>query len=229
MEKAQPKSLATRSKEISLLIEYGAPKDEVSRCNEVLAKYGADGIALNVFHNFYSYLPEGHDDGITRISRIANRHGAFLFYVSTILSNYLYLATRESASLIGPFNNTIQDQDLLDFFGWQDDDHFRKDVGEPAELSEHVPVNESLELCPACGTSDGEVHTFGCPVEVCPWCDGQLTNCECRFIKTGREQFSRDSHLDELLDLLTEKGRIPFAADQHRPSFMKDENIELDD
>ena len=224
MENAQPKSLATLAKEISLLIEYGAPKDEVSRCKEVLAKYSSDAIALNVFHNFYSYLPEGQDDGITAISRIANRHGAFLFCAATLLSSgYLYLATRESAALIGPFSQGIQEQDMLDFFDWRDDDHFKKEVGEPAKFTEHVPVNESLDLCPVCGTGDGESHAFGCPVEVCPWCDGQLTNCECRFLKTGRHQFSRDSHLDEFLALLEKKGRIPFAADQHRPAFMKED------
>ena len=221
MEIPQPKSLATRSKEISLLIEYGAPKDEVSRCNEVLAKYSSDGIALNVFHNFYSYLPEGHDDGITQISRIANRHGAFLFCATTLLASYIYLATRETAALIGPLGDSIPDQDILDFFGWRDDDHFKKEVGESAEFAEHLPVNESLDLCPVCGTSDGESHAFGCPVEICPWCDGQLTNCECRFLKTGRDKFSRDSHLDEFLALLEKEGRINFAADQHRPSFMK--------
>jgi hypothetical protein len=50
-----------------------------------------------------------------------------------------------------------------------------------------------------------------------------LTNCECRFIKTGRDKFSRDSHLDDFLALLEKEGRIPFAAGQHRPSFMKEE------
>lgn len=222
MKSSQPKSLAVMAKEISLLIKYGAPADEFANMCEIADKYGADAIALNVFHNFYSYLPDASDDGIIKISRIANQHGAFLFHVSTILSSYLYLATREMAALVGPFENIIADQDILEFFGWQDDADFRKKIGAPAELAEHVPLNESLELCPACGTSDGDIHTFGCPVEICPWCDGQLTNCPCRFTKTGREQFSCDSHLDELLDRLTTKGRIPFAADRHRPSFMKE-------
>lgn len=223
MENTQPKSLATLIKEITLLIEYGAPKDEVSRCNEVLQKYGADGIALNVFHNFYSYLPEGNDDGILTISRVANRHGAFLFCVTTLATNYLYLATRESAAFIGPLDTGILDQDILNFFEWRNNDHFKKELDEPAKLPEHQPLNESLDLCPVCGTSDGESHTFGCPVEICPWCDGQLTNCECRFVKTGREKFSRDSHLNELLTLLEKKGRVPFAATQHRPSYMQEE------
>ena len=226
MESDKQKSLSVLLKEISLLLEYGAPKDELAKLDEVIAKYGADAIVLNVFHNFYSYLPEGLDDGIIKISRVANCHGAFLFCASTLLSNYLYMATRESAALIGPFNDGIQDQDILEFFGWQDDEQFKKAVGDPALLSEHVPVNESMELCPICGTTDGEIHSFGCPVEVCPWCDGQLTNCECRFAKTGRDNFSRDSHLEELLDLLSKKGRVAFDAKEHRPSFLEDEDLE---
>jgi hypothetical protein len=227
MSDSLPKSLAVLSKEITLLMKYGAPEDKLPDLHKVLEKYSSDAIALNVFHNFYSFLPEALEDGITMISRIAARHGAFLFCATTLSTEYLYLATRESATLVGPFSNTIEDQEILNFFGWPDDEHFRKAVGEPANRPEHVPVNESLKLCPACGTGDSEIHAFGCPVEVCPWCDGQLTNCECRFSKTGLTQFSRDSHLDDFLDLLTEKGRVPFAADRHRPSFMHDEDIDL--
>lgn len=204
-------------------MDYGAPKEEFANLKKIFEKYSSDAIALNVFHNFYSFLPEGQDDGITRISRIANQHGAFLFCATTLFDSYLYLTTRESAALIGPLNNGIEDQDILAFFGWQDNDHFKKEYGDPAKLSEHTPVNESLDLCPVCGTANNDFHAFGCPVEVCPWCDGQLTNCECRFIKTGLDNFSKDAHLDELQTVLEKKGRIPFSAEQHRPSFMKEE------
>jgi hypothetical protein len=227
MHDSLPKSLSALNAEISLLMKYGAPAAELTNLGKVLARYDADAIALLVFHNFYSYLPEAQDDGITAISRIANRDGVFLFGVTTLLSDYLYLATGEAATLIGPGSAGLDDREVLDFFGWPDNEHFRKAVGGAAERQEHIPINESLELCPACGTGDGEIHAFGCPVEVCPWCDGQLTNCECRFLKTGRSRFSLDAHLDEFQALLAEKGRIPFAASQHRPSFPRDANIVL--
>ena len=223
MKDIAPKSLAELSREISLLIEYGAPEDEIAALGEVLEKYAADLISLNLFHHFYSYLPEAREDGITRISRVATRQGAFLLCVTTLFDNYLYLATHESAALIGPLIEGLIDQDLLDFFGWQDSEHFKRKTAEPAKLPEHLPVNESQNFCPICGTGDGEFHAFGCPVEVCPWCEGQLTTCECRFIKTGRNNFSQDSHLQELLDLLEAKGRVPFSAEEHRPSFMSEE------
>lgn len=226
MEKQQPKSLAVLLKEIDLLLEYGAPKGESARLRGIIDNYSSDAIALNVFHNFYSYLPEGLEDGILKISRVANRHGAFLFSVSTLLGDYLYLATRESAALIGPFAEGIHDQDILGFFGWQDNEQFKKTGAAPAVFVEHVPLNESPDLCPVCGTGDGDIHAFGCPVEICPWCDGQLTNCDCRFRKTGRDKLSQESHLEELLDLLTEKGRIPYVADHHRPSFLDGKDLD---
>jgi hypothetical protein len=128
--------------------------------------------------------------------------------------------------MLGPFGKGIEDQDVLEFFGWEDDEEFRNAVGGPDEQEEHIPVNDSLDLCPVCGTGDGEVHAFGCPVEICPWCGGQLTNCECRFIKTGRDQLSRESHLDELLALMEDVGRVPFAAGQHRPGFITEDDID---
>jgi hypothetical protein len=218
-----PKSLAELTREISLLIEYGAPDDEFTILNEVLEKYDSDLISLNVFHHFYSYLPEAKDDGIVKISKIANRQGTFLFCATTLLSDYLYMATREAAALIGPLENVLDDPELLEYFGWKDSDHFDRATRDLAEFPEHTPLNESHDLCPVCGTGDGELHAFGCPVEICPWCEGQLTNCECRFTKTGRDNFSHDSHLQELLDLLEAEGRIPFNAEEHRPSFMSEE------
>ena len=142
---------------------------------------------------------------------------------TTLLSDYLYLATREAAALVGPLEKGLADQELLEFFGWKDSDHFDRATRDLAEFPEHTPVNESQDLCPVCGTGDGELHAFGCPVEICPWCEGQLSNCECRFTKTGRDNFNRDSHLQEFLDLLEKAGRVTFDAEEHRPSFMSEE------
>ena len=108
-------------------------------------------------------------------------------------------------------------------FKRKDRKHFLKIIGDPDNFPEHLPLNDSLDLCPVCGTGDGETHAPGCPVEICPWCGGQLTNCECRFSKTGREKLSRNSHLEEFLQLLEKKGRIPFSAKEHRPSFLEKE------
>jgi hypothetical protein len=218
-----PKTLAELTDEILMLIEYSAPADEFDVVSKVLEKYSADRASLQVFLHFYSYLPEAREDGIIRISRVANRQGTFLLCVTTLFDNYLYLTSHEKAALIGPLTEGLTDQGLLEFFGWQDQEQFKSQTIDPAELPEHIPINETCELCPVCGTGEGELHDFGCPVEICPWCGGQLTNCECKFIKTGRDDFSHEAHLDELQDLLEAEGRIPFAGDEHRPSFMSEE------
>ena len=223
MHSTHPQSLGELANEISLLIEYGAPSGEFAFLKEVMEKYNGDQISLNLFHHFYSYLPEAKDDGIVKITRVANRQGAFLLCTTTLFSEYLYLVTHERAALIGRLENGLTDRELLDIFGWQSDDDFRKDVIDLEDLPEHSPINESHDLCPICGTSDGELHAFGCPVEVCPWCEGQLTNCECRFTRTGRNDFTSESHVQELLDLLEEEGRIPFDSSEQRPSFMSEE------
>ncbi len=218
-----PKTLKELHDEISLLLKYGAPEEEQAAMAEVIDKYSADMIAMNVFHNFYSFLPEGLDDGISKLSRIANAQGVFLLCASTFQGDYLYLATRESAALIGLLSEGVSDPEVLQYFGWKSPEHFIKTTGDPADFSEHKPLNNSLDLCPVCGTGDGENHAPGCPVEICPWCGGQLTHCECRFTRTGREKLSRDSHLEEFLELIEKKGRIPFSAKEHRPSFMQEE------
>ncbi|HSH12261.1 MAG TPA: hypothetical protein VLA15_00875 [Desulfurivibrionaceae bacterium] len=222
MEKILPETLADLRKELELLMEFGAPAAERATLAALVDRYAADLIALKVFRSFYSYLPEAQDDGIVELRRIANHGGVFLLCAKSLLDNYLYLADREQAEFLGTLREGIWDPDILAFFGWPDREAFLKTVANPATLPPHRPVNEAPDLCPVCGTADGEPHTFGCPVEVCPWCEGQLTHCPCRFEKTGRKEFSQESHVDEFLELVERKGRIPFEALEQRPAF-KDE------
>ena len=35
--------------------------------------------------------------------------------------------------------------------------------------------------CHDCGVRKSEVHIFGCDVERCPVCGGQVIYCECKF------------------------------------------------
>lgn len=219
MEKILPETLADLRKELDLLMEYGAPAAERATLDALVDRYAADIIALKVFRSFYSYLPEAQDDGIVELRRIANHQGVFLLCAKSRLDEYLYLADREQAEFLGTLREGIRDAEILAFFGWPDREAFLKTVANPTGLPTHRPVNEAPDLCPVCGTADGELHTFGCPVEVCPWCEGQLTRCPCRYDKTGRKEFNQDSHVDEFLELAEKKGRVPFVALEQRPAF----------
>jgi len=221
MDNTLPLSLTELRKELDLLMEYGAPADERTTLAEVADRYAADIVALQVLRTFYSYLPEAQDDGIVELRRVANRQGVFLLAAKTLLDEYLYLADREKAEFLGPLREGIWDQEILEFFGWRDREEFLKLAANPS-WPIHLPVNEAADLCPICGTTDGEPHISGCPVEVCPWCGGQLIHCQCRFTETGRQAFTTEAHLDEFLELLAKKGRISFNAQEQRPSFKAD-------
>jgi len=224
MESAIPKTLADLRQELGLLMEYAAPAEERGALAAVVDRYAADIIALKVFQEFYSFLPEAQDDGIVELRRIANRQGVFLFSAKTLLDDYLYLADREKAEFLGPLREGIWDQEILEFFGWRDREVFLKAVADPKALNTHLAVNEAPELCPVCATANGELHTPGCPVEVCPWCGGQLVHCPCRFDKTGRKEFSQEGHVDEFLEMLDKQGRIPFDAREQRPAYKAEED-----
>ncbi|MBU0675321.1 MAG: hypothetical protein KJ950_11810 [Proteobacteria bacterium] len=213
-------SLGELTGQILLLMKYATPEGERPELTKVLNRYEGDRIALHVFHHFYSYLPEGVDDGIRELRLIRKRQGTFLFCAISLLKEYIYLATGESAEFLGPLQEGIWDEDVLVFFGWQDRDSFLKECNRSESHPIHESVEANLELCPVCGANDGELHTLGCPVEVCPWCQGQLTRCECRFRVIGKDQLKEERHLEELQAALNAKGRIPFSPSSQRPGFL---------
>ncbi len=209
-------------KEIKLLMEFAVPKDHLTEAEELVEKYSADTIALNVLHAFYSYLPEALDDAILSLVLLDFKKGAFLMCAKTILNNYLYLSTREKAEFLGLHKEGVWDREILDFFGCENRDAFIKRYKDLSIFNQHHPVNLDEKLCPACSCSNGEHHVMGCPVEVCPWCEGQLTSCNCRFNKLGTEEINNEEHLESLQGRLNKKGRIPYDARKDRPAYPSD-------
>jgi len=205
--------------EIELLIEYAAPPDRQQEARQFAHHYGNDRLALALLHHFYSFLPEAEEDAVVRIAVIDARQGIFLMLATTLQAEYLYLVNAEEARLVGNLKEGLADGEIRSFFGWRDEEAFQRAAAGFSSLPDYDPAAFSENRCPVCSVAAGEFHIMGCPVEICPWCGGQLTGCNCRFTQLGREQLDSDSHIDELYEKAARKGRIPFDPQAHSPAY----------
>ena len=212
-------TLNQRLVDIKLLMHYGVPPADLAKATSLVEKYSTDSVGLNIFHAFYSYLPEGIEDAISVLRLLDRRQGTFLVCASTGLADYLYLATGEQAEFLGPLSEGIWEDEVLAFFNHEGREAFLEKHADLTTFPVYVPAHLHNDLCPVCHVAEGEIHTLGCPVEVCPWCQGQLTSCGCRFTLLGRSNLKSEGQLEELLALLNKKGRIPFSAEEHRPAY----------
>lgn len=212
------KSLKERSQEIALLMQYAVPEAARAQAATLLDQYGNDAVALSVFHHFYSFLPEGLDDAITVLRRFGRRESKFLLCATTTLNDYLYVADSEAAVFLGPLSEGVP-AEVLAFFGFASPAAFHKTQQDLDRMPVHLPPHLDRTLCPVCHAAEGEFHTLGCPVEICPWCGGQLTSCPCRFNQLGIHEMDKETQIDDLLELLYAKGRIPFNAEEQAPAY----------
>ncbi len=215
--------ISKKIEEIKLLMQYAVPEKERGAAQALLEKFNNDRIALNLFHSFYSFLPEGLDDSISKILLVHRKEGAFLLCAITGIDNYLYLVTHEMAEFLGRRDEGIWEDKVLHFFGFKSREDCIENISSLSNLPTYRPAHTDEDLCPICFAATDEFHTLGCPVEICPWCDGQLTACDCRFTMAGKDKLKNDADLDGLLEQLNKKGRVPFDAKSQRPSFPKQE------
>jgi len=214
-----PKTATERKDDILFLMKYAVPEEQVHAAEVLLEKYDSDIIALNLLHSFYINLPEGKDDSVKTLRLLTRQQGVFLLCVFTGNGfSYLYLVNNEAAHIIGTMAEGIVDQQLLDFFGYANN----KEVLSLTEKPETLKVYEShvheLDLCPSCHAAEGEFHTLGCPVEICPWCNGQLTYCNCRFTRLDVDTMDKIAQIEKLQELLEVEGRIAFK-NEHKPGY----------
>ena len=216
------KTITERKSDIQFLMKYAVPEDQVDAAETILEKYAADIIALNLLHSFYVNLPEGKDDSVKTLRLLTRRQGVFLLCVSTGNGlNYLYLVNREAAHIIGTLSEGIIDRELLDFLGYADNKEVLSLTEKPEQLQEYESYAVDTNICPSCHVAVGEFHTLGCPVEICPWCSGQLTYCNCRFTRLDIDTMDKVSQIEKLLELLEEAGRIAFKK-EHSPGYLSD-------
>lgn len=211
--------ISTKLDEIKELIEYGVPEDDLTDANDFLQEYENDIIALNLLHTFYSFLPEGVEDWISELRLINRKEGLFLICAVSARSEYLYLVNQERAEFLGHLKDGIYDTEVLDFFGYTAAEGVENIAKEFTKHPVYTVAYENEDLCPVCSTANGEYHTLGCPVEICPWCGGQLANCNCRFTILEKERITSERDLKAFEKKLSEKGRIAYDALTQRPAY----------
>lgn len=211
-------TLTEQKNAILLLMDFAVNGEDQAPARELIEKYAADTIALHLFHEFYSYLPEAENDAVRILRRLDKKGGNFLIAATTIRDTYLYLANSEGAEFLGNHQDGIWDEEILEYFGYDREEALSKFLDLNA-FPAYIPVNLDKGLCLVCAVDHGELHRLGCPLEVCPWCEGQLTKCNCRFSEVGVDQFTSDTQLDKFIEALDAKGRIPFDTTDQSVGF----------
>jgi len=209
--KLEDMKLDEKKKAIFLLMEYAVNEKDLPAARQLVEHHKNDHISLNVFHEFYSYLPEAENDAIKILRLLKKKEGNFLIAVTTNIDIYLYITNHEGSEYLGRHEEGIWDMEVLELFELSHEAALKqfKDLN---SFPFYVPAHMDLRLCPVCACEHGELHRLGCPVEVCPWCDGQLTKCNCRFEQSGKDKLNNEAQLKVLMDKLDRKGRIPFNA-----------------
>ena len=213
--------LEKQRKAILTAMEYAVAEEGREEAEDLLEIYRDDRIGLTLLLEFYSFLPGGQEEWIREL-RVINRHqGIFLLAARTDEHCYLYLVSSEGIEFQGELGDGFLAQELIDFYGYESAAAFAQSCTPFEELPIYEPLQVDGEICPACHAVAGEVHELGCPVEICPWCGGQLIHCDCRFEQMGLDALTSEAELDQFEALLEERGRIPFSPEQ-RPSFADD-------
>jgi len=200
--------------EITLCIKYAVPEDEQREAVSLVEKYKRDRPVLTLLQEYYSTLPEACEEGVSRIVRLVGLQGVVLFVVITKSRQYLYVVSEDKVVFLGAYGSEV-DQQILSYFGYESQASFLKECLPIDELEDYEgSVTDGICNCAVCGAGEGEYHLLGCVVEVCPWCDGQLSNCNCRFEQLGLDEIKSEEQLDNFHHLLNKKGRIVFNKEQ---------------
>lgn len=200
------------------LMEYAVPEEMILEATDLLDIYREDRLALDLLEEFYSFLPDAVNDWIREIRVVNRRQGIFLLDVVTEGKEYLYTVSSEGVEFQGNLAEGIWDMDLLEFFGYDTREQFLQVCGSSEEFVIYEPLSSDVNVCPACHAATGELHELGCPIELCPWCGGQLVYCSCRFDQLGVDNLISEQDLLRFEEILNEQGRIPYGPEQ-RPSF----------
>ncbi len=211
--------LEEKKKSIRQAMEYAVPPENYQEAEDVLDIYFEDTIGLLLLNEFYSTLPDAQETWVKDILIVARQQGIFLLSAMTgVDTGYLYLVSDDGIEFQGNMRDGFLSQELLDFFQYESEEEFALLCSDPSQLNSYEPLQVDEDICPVCHAFTGEHHELGCPVEICPWCGGQLVHCGCRFEQLGVDAISTEQELIQFEDLLEQRGRISYSPEQ-RPSF----------
>jgi len=199
--------------EIELFIKYGVEIQDQAMAMGVVKKYVNNPQALAVLLEFYKVLPEAREEAVTRIRYIDSLQGVTLLAISTVKHSYSAVVSEGEAHILGEYGRDQVPGEVLQYFGHGNSDEFFKSYGSVDDMPE-FGLKEDETVCPVCQVATGEYHLLGCPVEICPWCDGSLSRCNCRFEKLELESVESEEQIEVLIKMLEEKGRIPYRPEQ---------------
>ena len=200
-------------KEIKLYIRYAVPEHEFRDAVVLVDRYRQNRLVLNLLREHYVALPNAQEEAVIRIAKLIQSQGVFLFVLITTSSAHLYAVSIDEVVWLGEYLSEM-DSEIMAIWGFPDQEEIAKICVPISDLEEYSGGAGTKGECPACGVEEGEYHILGCSVEVCPWCEGQLNKCNCRFEQLEVDTVDNEEQLERFLDFLTDKGRIPFQQQQ---------------
>ncbi len=208
------KKIETLYQEALVFLRYAVPEENLSRAIQVIDSYREDIPGLLVLREYYRSLPEVREEAVEKIVEMASCQGVILFAVVTEGYEYLYVMEDDRVMYVGEGGREVEDE-ILAFFGFPAQEDFLFACRMLRDQDAYGGADRAIAgRCPVCFAFEGEFHQFGCPVEVCPWCLGQLNRCNCRFDQMGVEQIGDEFEVARFQRLLIEKGRIRFRPGQ---------------
>ncbi len=200
--------------EILLFVEYAVPGDDLEKAKKFVEGYRDNYLILRLLREHYSTLPEDKEEAVNRVALLIHKQGIYLYVVCSDSFSSLYLISVDTIVWLGEYGKAVNTQ-ILDYFDFKNQKQFLAACKPVQELQKSSEEQEmELAQCPVCNVADGEHHLLGCIIEVCPWCDGQLGTCNCRFDQLETDEIVDDEQLEEFYELLEAKGRVVFAKEQ---------------
>jgi hypothetical protein len=207
--------ITTLMDEIELHVKYAVDETNLAMARSVVASYKDNSRILRLLREYYTVLPEAREEPVHKIVCLMEQEGVGLFVVVCTESSYLYVVSVEEILLLCEYKQEVP-VEVLSFFGYSSQDEFLKVCPPVEELVAYPGAdNSATSVCSACGVADGEEHLLGCVLELCPWCAGTLSKCNCRFEQLKVEEIESEEQLEKFDELISAKGRIPYCKEQN--------------